>query len=372
VAAALEIVDLPNANHSALHVKPGCATPVLPDGTKHVAKRPPNISAAQYFESIQMGDRSVLAQAITLIESSRPADRQLAEQIIEKCLTASGTSIRVGITGIPGAGKSSLIEALGKYLITERGEKVAVLAIDPSSQLSGGSILGDKTRMKFLASSESAFIRPTPSRGARGGVAQHTREAILLCEAAGYQNILVETVGVGQSEATVGEMVDFFLLVTLAGAGDELQGVKRGVMELADVVMINKADGDNIRAAERARIEAESALHFLPSSPSGWMPRAMACSAQTGHGVANLWSCVLEYAASTKASGWFEQKRREQARRSMRENLESGLMQLFRSHPAVQKRLTELEEQVFAGQITADAAVRDLLAFFTSKVRAGS
>jgi LAO/AO transport system kinase len=360
---------MPDANESALHVKPGCATPAPPNGTRRVAKRLQSISAAQYVESIQKGDRSVLAQAITLIESSRPADRQLAEQIIEKCLTASENSIRVGITGIPGAGKSNLIEALGKYLISERGEKVAVLAIDPSSQLSGGSILGDKTRMKFLASSDMAFIRPTPSRGTHGGVAQHTREVIQLCEAAGYQNILVETVGVGQSEAAVREMVDFFLLVTLAGAGDELQGIKRGVMELADAVAINKADGDNIRAAERARTEAESALHFLASSPSGWVPRAMACSAKTGGGVANLWFCVLEFAASTKANGWFEQKRREQARRSMREKLELGLMQLFRSNPTVQKRLTELEEQMFAGQIVADAAVRDLLAFFTSKAR---
>ena len=219
-----------------LHVKPGCAVPARPDGTGRVAKRPQKcLSGSTYIEGILRGDRSVLAQAITLIESSRAADRELAEQIIERCLPASGNSIRVGITGVPGAGKSSLIEALGKYLIAERGETVAVLAIDPSSQLSGGSILGDKTRMTFLASSDSAFIRPSPSRGAHGGVAQHTREAMLLCEAAGYQNILVETVGVGQSETAVHDMVDFFLLVTLAGAGDELQGIKRGVMELADV-----------------------------------------------------------------------------------------------------------------------------------------
>jgi len=362
------LIDLPDADQTTLRVKPGCATPALPDGTRRAAKRPGNVSVAHFVEAIQKGDRSPLAKAITLIESSRPADRELAEQIIERCLPESGNSIRVGITGVPGAGKSSLIEALGKYLITERGEKVAVLAIDPSSQLSGGSILGDKTRMTFLAASDSAFIRPTPSRGANGGVAQHTREAILLCEAAGYQNILVETVGVGQSEAAVREMVDFFLLVTLAGAGDELQGIKRGVMELADVVVVNKADGQNLRAAERARIEAASALHFLPLSPSGWVPRAMACSAHTGHGVMDLWACVLEYAASTRANGWFHHRRREQSRSSMREDLEMGLIQLFRSDPTMQKRFAEMEEQVVAGHITASGAVRDLLAHVASKL----
>jgi GTPase len=363
------LIDSPHVNESALRVKPGCVTPTPPGGTKRSTKGRRNVSAAEYIEGIRNGDRSALAKAITLIESSRPADRQLAEQIIEKCLSASGSSIRVGITGVPGAGKSSLIEALGKHLITERSEKVAVLAIDPSSQLSGGSILGDKTRMTFLASSDMAFIRPTPSRGARGGIAQHTREAIVLCEAAGFQNVLVETVGIGQSEAAVREMVDFFLLVTLAGAGDELQGIKRGVMELADAVAINKTDLDNIRAAEWARTEAESALHFLPTSPSGWVPRALACSAHTGRGVADLWSCVLEFAASTRANGWFGRRRQDQARRSMRENLELELMQLFYSDPTVQKCLIELEEQVFAGQISAVAAVRDLLASFLSKAK---
>ncbi|MGA9584437.1 MAG: methylmalonyl Co-A mutase-associated GTPase MeaB [Terracidiphilus sp.] len=361
------MTDLPDADESSLHIKPGCAAPAPPNETKRVARHPQSISAAQYVESIRKGDRSALAKAITLIESSRPADRQLAEQIIEKCLTASGKSIRVGITGVPGAGKSSLIEALGRYLIKERGENVAVLAIDPSSQLSGGSILGDKTRMNFLASSDMAFIRPTPARGAHGGVAQHTREAIVLCEAAGYQNILVETVGIGQSEAAVREIVDFFLLVTLAGAGDELQGIKRGVMELANAVVINKADGNNIRAAERARTEAESALHFLPAPPSGWVPRALACSTQTGRGVADLWACVLDYVASTRESGWFEHWRQEQARRSMPEDLAMGLMYLFRSDPRVQERLMELEQQVLAGRITPDAAVCDLLTLFASR-----
>ena len=355
------------ARISALHERPGCAIPAPPSDAQRPSKNKSAPSSTEFTDGILKGDRSLLARAITLIESSRPADREMAEQIIEICLPASGKSIRIGITGVPGAGKSSLIEALGKYLITEHGENVAVLAIDPSSQISGGSILGDKTRMTFLASCDMAFIRPTPSRRAPGGVAQHTREAIVLCEAAGYRNILVETVGVGQSEAAVRDMVDFFLLLTLAGAGDELQGIKRGVMELADVVAINKADGDNLRAAERARTEAENALHFLPSSPSGWMPRALACSAYTGRGVAELWSCVLEYVTSTKANGWFEHRRREQTRQSMRENLQQGLMQLFSSDPAVQTLLTELEEPVLAGQISAVSATRNLLALFRSK-----
>jgi LAO/AO transport system kinase len=360
------------ANESAMHVKPGCATPAPPVGIERASNRKPDLSPSRYVEGILKGDSSVLAKAITMIESSRPSDRRIAEQIIEECPAVSGDSIRMGVTGVPGAGKSSLIEAFGKYLITERGEKVAVLAIDPSSQLSGGSILGDKTRMTFLAASEMAFIRPSPSRGALGGVAQHTREAILLCEAAGYRNILVETVGIGQSEAAVREMVDFFLLVTLAGAGDELQGIKRGVMEMADLVVVNKADGDNIRAAERARTEAGNALHFLPASPSGWTPRAMACSAQTGRGVADVWSQVLEYAATTRANGWFLRRRGEQACRSLHESLELGLMQMFRSDPVVQQRLSELEQHVLAGQVTSVRAVSDLLTFFASRSASGS
>ncbi|WP_348263331.1 methylmalonyl Co-A mutase-associated GTPase MeaB [Telmatobacter sp. DSM 110680] len=333
----------------------------------HVSKRERRVSSATYVEGILRGDRSVLARAITLTESSRATDRQIADEILEGCLSASGNSIRVGVTGIPGAGKSSLIEALGKHLITERGEKIAVLAIDPSSQLSGGSILGDKTRMTFLAASEMAFIRPSPSRGAHGGVAQNTRDAILLCEAAGFRNILVETVGVGQAEAAVGGMVDFLMLVTLAGAGDELQGIKRGLMELADVVVVNKADGDNIKSAETARTEAASALHLLPASPSGWTSRAMCCSAHSGRAVADLWSCILEHDAITKASGWFYRTRQDQARRSMHDSIEIGLMQMFRSNPAVQQSMLELEQRVLAGSINASSAVRELLALFASK-----
>jgi LAO/AO transport system kinase len=267
----------------------------------------------------------------------------------------------VGITGVPGAGKSSLIEALGGYLISGQKQRVAVLAIDPSSQISGGSILGDKTRMTTLAASEMAFVRPSPSRGMAGGVAQRTREAMLLCEAAGYRNILVETIGVGQSETAVHEMVDIFLLITLAGAGDELQGIKRGVMELADLVAVNKADGANVAAAERARAEAENALHFFPAAESRWTPRSLTCSALTGASIRELWECVLEYVALTQANGWFRKARREQQRRWIDEMIDQALRQRFDAHPGVRSRVEALERDVAEGRTTSFRAARMLL-----------
>jgi len=362
---------LKNHSESALRVRPGCKTPEPPlEMIARLPKRRRALSRQQIMDGILHGDRAVLAQAITLIESSRAADRELAEQILEDCLPHSGNSIRVGITGVPGAGKSSVIERLGAYLTgehrgSESGQKVAVLAIDPSSQISGGSILGDKTRMKSLASSEMAFIRPTPSRGALGGVAQRTREAMLLCEAAGYNNILVETVGVGQSETAVHEMVDFFLLITLTGAGDELQGMKRGVMELADLMAINKADGSNLAAAERARNEAENAMHYFPRSANGWTPRALACSAQTGKGIAEIWNCVLDYVSLTKANGSFTANRQDQVRRWMHEIIEQGLMQRFASHPAIRRRMEALEREVEEGRTTSFRAARRLLEIYS-------
>jgi LAO/AO transport system kinase len=341
------------------------SVPLPPGGATPASPRRKCPSRAQYVAGILAGDRAILAQAITLIESSRASDRDLADQLVENCLPACGHSLRVGITGVPGAGKSCLIEALGNYLIQECGHKVAVLAIDPSSERTGGSILGDKTRMAALAANDMAFIRPSPSRGSYGGVAQRTREAMLLCEAAGYRTIIVETVGVGQSETAVHNMVDFFLLVTLAGAGDELQGIKRGVMELADLVAINKADGENVAAAQRAVAETNNALHFLPCSPSGWTPRALACSALAGRGIADIWNSVQEHSRLTLASGWFDQNRREQRRRWMHETLESGLRQFFSAHPLIRMRMDAFEREVLEGKTTPFRAARTLLEMYS-------
>jgi len=357
---------LKDAEKSALQVSPGCVVPEPPDMTGRVSRTRKTLARAQYVDGILGGDRALLAQAITLIESSRAADREMADQVIEQCLRAGGNSLRVGITGVPGAGKSSVIEALGNYLIAECEQKVAVLAIDPSSERTGGSILGDKTRMPTLAASDMAFIRPSPSRGSHGGVAQRTREAMLLCEAAGYRNIIVETIGVGQSETAVHNMVDFFLLITLAGAGDDLQGIKRGVMELADVVAINKADGDNVAAAERAVAEANHALHFLSGSPSAWTPRALACSALTGRGISEIWRTVMEHAALTRTNGWFDVNRREQRLCWMRETLELGLRQFFSAHPLIRMRMETFEREVLDGQITPFRAARMLLEMYSN------
>ncbi len=350
---------------STLRELPGCETPEAPS----TAKRARALSREEYHDGILRGDRSILARAVTLVESAREEDRELAELIVEDCLPHCCDSIRVGITGVPGAGKSSLIETLGGFLIAEKKEKVAVLAIDPSSQISGGSILGDRTRMPRLAANEMAFIRPSPSRGMAGGVAQRTREAMLLCEAAGYRNILVETVGVGQSETAVHEMVDFFLLITLAGAGDELQGIKRGVMELADLVAVNKADGANMNAAEQARAEAQNALHYFPATKSGWTPRAVTCSALTGTGIHELWDCVLGYAALTRGNEWFAASRRDQQRRWMHEMIDQSLRQRFDTHAGVRGRMETLERDVAEGRTTPFRAARTLLAAYSDPDR---
>lgn len=320
-----------------------------------------SLSSAEIVDGLVGGDRAILARAITLVESSRAADSELALRIVEDCLPAAGNSVRVGITGAPGVGKSSVIEALGVHLTAECGESVAVLAIDPSSEIAGGSILGDKTRMARLAASGKAFIRPSPSRGYPGGVSEHTREAIVLCEAAGFRNVLVETVGVGQSEIAVHDVVDFVLLILLAGAGDELQGIKRGIMEFAHLVAINKADGENATRSEAARLEAEQALHFFPPSPPGWNPRAIACSALTGRGIAELWDCVLAQTSAARACGWMEQNRREQNRRGMHICLERGVRRQLMANAEIRERMASLELEVLEGHTSPARAATTLL-----------
>ena len=324
-------------------------------------RRRARLAPAEYVAGIRAGDRSVLGRAITLVESELPSDGDLAAEVIEGCLPHTGQARRVGITGVPGVGKSSFIEALGTYLTRERGETVAVLSVDPSSPRSGGSILGDKTRMERLATDDRAFIRPSPSRGHLGGVARRTREAMLLCEAAGYQNLFIETVGVGQSETTVRSMTDFFLLLMLAGAGDELQGMKRGILEMTDLIAINKADGDNRAKAERARQEYEGALHLFSASADGWAPRVMTCSAHTRDGIAAIWQAILDHRAALTANGWLGRRREEQAIEWMREALLYGLEHELRRDPAIGARLAAMQADVRGGKLSPFRAAHDLL-----------
>jgi len=324
----------------------------------------------QFVQGIRSGDRVLLGQAITLVESTRPEHSALAQQVIAR-LPASQAgqqqSLRIGITGAPGVGKSTLIEALGLYL-TEQGKKVAVLAIDPTSAISKGSILGDKTRMERLSTDERAFIRPSPSGDSLGGVARKTRETILLVEAAGYDTVLIETVGVGQSEIAVHSMTDLFLLLLLPGAGDELQGIKRGIVEMADLLAVNKADGDRLKLANQARAHYLNATHLLPPRPSGWSPQVLACSAEQGSGIAELWAAIQAFQTHVTANGFLEQNRQEQARYWLKESLESGLKDLFYQHPAIREKYVALEKQVLEGRVSPFAAARELLEVFTSVV----
>ena len=307
------------------------------------------------------GDRAILARAITLIESTRPDHEERSRELMELCLPHTGRSVRVAITGVPGSGKSTFIEALGLHLIRELGENIAVLAIDPSSPVSGGSILGDKTRMPRLSADDRAFIRPSASGGAWGGVAARTREAILLCEAAGFQNVIVETIGVGQSEVAAASMVDFFLLLMLAGAGDDLQGIKRGVLELADLVAFNKADGDNKPRAEAARKQLEGALDLFPPQASGWKPPVVTCSARTGEGVVRIWNTVVEHRERMRANGEFERKRRQQVREAMYETIRRKLSHDFFARSDVKSRLPQIEDDLVAGRVTPYAAAIELM-----------
>ncbi len=325
---------------------------------------PRSLPFTRYVEGVLGGDRTVLARAITLVESTLLADEELAAQLLDALLPHTGRSLRVGITGVPGVGKSTFIDALGMHLIRDLGQNVAVLSVDPSSPISSGSILGDKTRMERLAVEERAFIRPSPARGHLGGVTRRTRETILLCEAAGFGNILVETVGVGQSETAVRSMTDFFLLLMLAGAGDELQGMKRGIIEMIDGMAINKADGDNKAKAERARHEYAGALHLFPAPADGWNPRVLTCSSTSGEGIAEVWQMVLAHRELMQGNGHLSRLRNRQARQWMNELTMLGLEDLFHRNPAVAARLPLLREEVQRGHTTPLAASRELLALF--------
>ncbi len=322
----------------------------------------PLLSAADYAQGLAAGQRGVLARAITLVESTLPRHQILAQQVLQAVLPRTGGAVRVGITGVPGVGKSTFIEALGLHIVEELGQKLAVLAIDPSSPQGGGSILGDKTRMPALAAHPRAFIRPSPAGGSLGGVARATREALLLCEAAGYDVIFVETVGVGQSEVAVHGLVDFFLLLLLAGAGDELQGVKRGIMEMADALLITKADGGNEAAAARAARDYASALHLFPPAASGRVVPVGTCSALTGAGLPEAWQAVRDYAAHTQASGYWAARRAQQQVQWLDEAVRQALEAQFYGRAAVQGALAATRQAVAGGQLTPWAAAGQLLA----------
>ena len=354
---ALNVMPGVKGGHDGL---PGHRRVVVPLPSHH---RRRSVPVADLAEGVLAGNRVMLARAITLVESNAPAHFEQAQELLTRILPHTGGAIRVGITGVPGAGKSTLIEALGMVLV-EEGKKLAVTAVDPSSILTGGSILGDKTRMEKLAAHAGAFIRPSPSGGALGGVARKTRETILLFEAAGYDVVFVETVGVGQSEVTVRSMVDFFLLVLAPGAGDELQGIKKGVVELADTVLINKADGASRNLALLSRGDYERALHYIQPSTEGWLTPALTASAMSGEGLPELWATVQSFLEHTRSRGFFEKRRRDQERAWMRAMVEEQLKERFFSHPKVQMLLPELEQAVVDGRLPAASAATRLLKVF--------
>lgn len=318
------------------------------------------LSIDDYVQGVLSGDRMILARAITLVESNAQSHLDTAQEVLKHLLPHTGKSIRIGITGVPGVGKSTFIEALGVYLCRQ-GHKVAVLAVDPSSSVTRGSILGDKTRMERLAREPNAFIRPSPTGGTLGGVTRKSRETILVCEASGFDVILVETVGVGQSEITVRSMVDFFLLLMLAGAGDELQGIKKGVIEIADALLINKADGDNKIRAQTARAEYNRALHYLSPATEGWQTRAYTCSAVTGEGIDKIWSVIQDFCQKTRESGVFERRRHAQLLDWVYSMVEEYLRSSFFSHPVVMQMRPQIERAVIAGEMPATVAAQVLL-----------
>ncbi len=324
------------------------------------ARGPASLTAQDYIDGVLRGDRMILARAITIIESNAPQHAELAQEIIQGIMPYTGKSRRIGITGVPGAGKSTFIEALG-CMLCDQGNKLAVLAVDPSSPISRGSVLGDKTRMEKLSRNPNAFIRPSPSGGRLGGVARKSRETILLCEAAGYDNILVETVGAGQGETTVRSMVDFFMVLVITGAGDELQGIKKGVIELADAILVNKADGNNLQRALSARSEYEQVLHLLRPATEGWHPGAYTCSALNGDGVKDFWDVIMEFFGQMEENGQIMSRRREQEWEWVQELVWEHFQDEMKNNPEISRCMQETHEQMDANQIPATLAVQKLI-----------
>jgi LAO/AO transport system kinase len=355
--------------HSALEEKAGIERPEIfsPAAIKHIQKfRKLQPSAEELVNGILAGSITALSRAITLIESTNPNHLERANEVIKACLPHANKSVRIGITGVPGVGKSTFIEAFGKHL-TGQGKKVAVLAVDPSSTISHGSILGDKTRMEELVKDKNAFIRPSASGETLGGVARKTRESISLCEACGFDTIIIETVGVGQSETAVHSMVDFFLLLKITGAGDELQGIKRGIMEMADVIVINKADGDNIRKSELAKSEFNRALHLFPAKKSGWIPTTSTCSAINQDGIPEVWQTIEKFLELTKGNDYFYKKRSEQNEYWLMETINEQIKLHFYNFPQIQELLDSTKKAVQNDEISPFAAAQLLLKKYFGK-----
>lgn len=351
-----------DSQYSGLQVNSGVVQP--PMVSPYLKRRKHRqLSVNDYVEGILKGNTTVLGQAVTLIESLAPQHQAIAQEVIAKCLPYAGHSRRIGITGVPGAGKSTSIDVFGMHVL-ERGGKLAVLAIDPSSERSNGSILGDKTRMERLAVHPKAFIRPSPSAGSLGGVARKTRETIMLCEAAGYDTIFVETVGVGQSETAVHSMVDYFLLIQLAGTGDELQGIKRGIMEMADGIVINKADGDNIDRANLAAAQFRNALHLFPLPPSGFVPEVITYSGYYNLNIDKVWDMIDRYFDFVKKNGYFHEKRRQQEKYWMFETINEKLKSHFYNNPEIDAMLKEKEQLVLSSRQSSFVAAGDVLHYY--------
>ena len=351
-----------SGEYAGLSVNKGISQPpsINPYLAQKLQHRRREYTAAEYIEEIRKGNITVLSQAVTLVESQLPEHQTVAQEVITGCLPYAGNSVRIGITGVPGSGKSTSIDTFGLHVLG-RGGKLAVLAIDPSSERSKGSILGDKTRMERLSQQQNAFIRPSPSAGSLGGVARKTRETIILCEAAGFDTIFVETVGVGQSETAVHSMVDFFLLIQLAGTGDELQGIKRGIMEMADGIVINKADGNNIEKAKLAQAHFRNALHLFPPAPSGWTPQVLTYSGYYEIGIDDDCKMINKYTAFVKQNGYFDRKRREQSKYWLTETIDEQLRTHFYQNPDIARLLAEKERMVLDAEESPFTAAQEIL-----------